>query len=101
MKEVVNKTNRLLVCDLNSYDEDGRIKAIFLSPFESVSIEDTEANSKQLVVAEQKGLIEIKSSSKKSSKKTDDESISESSDAQESESSKKSDSKKKSNKEDK
>ena len=59
MKEVVNNTDRLLVFDLNSYDDDGRIKAIYLGPRKSEKVTDAEARSRSLKGAEVKGLVVI------------------------------------------
>ena len=75
MKEVVNKTQRLLVFDLNSFNREGQTNAIYLSARESRTVEDKEALSKSLVSAEAKGLIAINDvkSSKKAEKAAKEE----------------------------
>ena len=69
MKKLVNTTKRLRVLDLNSFDDSGRRKSVHIAPESSVVIEDTEANSKQVVKALNKGIIKIDDLEKEVSKK--------------------------------
>jgi len=60
MKEIINKTVRMMILDLNSFSESGLRKSIHIPPKSSIVIEDSEALSRQVIKAESVGAIEIK-----------------------------------------
>ena len=72
MKEITNLSKRILMFDLDSYEDNGRRKTISINPGESVKIEDEEIGSKQLQTAIFKnavGVVDLKSKKKREVKK--------------------------------
>jgi len=59
MKQVTNLTKNLRAYDLDSFDENGRRRAVHLAPGESVSLKNDDAASRQLVAALDRKEISI------------------------------------------
>jgi len=89
MKEVTNLTRMSKAYDLDSYDDNGRRRAIHLAPRESIKLKDDDVRSLQLMAAEGRGEISIADTKKTAASSSESED-----DDKKSDSSKKSDKKK-------